>query len=103
MTYIPVYIYKNSLGDSTANGVSSVETNRFVVPVKNGFLSESDVENGDYIILEVEEMHTGYKCFKQKGDGRWLMNGGNFAYSTDARFSDTYGNQPIAIHDRYEG
>lgn len=40
-----------------------------------------------------------------KRGGRWYMMGGNFAYTSDSRFSalhpGTYG--ALAIHDRWEG
>ena len=41
-------------------------------------------------VAEVPEGHTG-----------WMM-GGNFAFSSDAMFTEKFSNQPIAIHDRSE-
>ena len=37
------------------------------------------------------------------GTARHTMFGGNFVHSSDARFIEWYGRQPVAVHDRVEG
>lgn len=103
MNYLPVFVYKGPLGDCSANGISKTHSDKLVVPCEDGYITDQDLLESDYIVLELEQRTVNYKCFKMRGDERWLMNGGNFAYTSDSRFSAKYGTQPIAIHDRYEG
>lgn len=105
MRYLSVNVYKTDY-DCSNNGISKTHPNRLVVPCAEGNISLDDVERNGYIILSLNKFITGnniYRSFSVAGDNRWLMFGGAFVYSTDSRFSRTYGNQPIALHDRYEG
>jgi hypothetical protein len=47
----------------------------------------------------IEYMHLEPIDAKYNG-GRWLMFGGNVAYTSDSRFPSDY---PLKIHDRFEG
>lgn len=105
-------VYKNPLGDCTNNGVSSGVQSLCVVNMEGPF-------NPDVYApaVMVEEHHSG--CLRivpamLHGDrwvrkpGHWMM-GGNFAATSDSRFSQKcesllghrfYG--AVAIHDRQE-
>ena len=100
--YLAVEVYRNTLGDSTNNGISSEKhNNRLAVPCKHGNWSEEEAITAGFELLELG-CKGGVNNFIPKGSKRWNMNGGNFAYSSDSRFSETYGNAPVAIHDRVE-
>ncbi len=68
-----------------------------------GNYSEEEVsrleESGEAIVL-VEGVAGGRIHLKPRGDDRWLMFGGTFAYSSDGRFPYE---RPVHIHDRFEG
>lgn len=101
-----VDIYKCNLGDCTNGGISSKAHELCLVNVPGPFepnkkipaalLVEGNLKNSAKIVP-----------LKETRKGRWFMFGGNFAYSSDARFNDaveklqgTRG--PVAIHDRTE-
>ena len=104
MNYLPVDVY-NSGYDCTNGGVTATHANKLVVPCQSGHITEQEVEARGYIVLELQPAKVqGYPgSFKPRGDERWLMFGGNFVYTSDSRFSETYGPHPIKVHDRYEG
>ncbi|MCY9865067.1 hypothetical protein OTK49_21345 [Vibrio coralliirubri] len=109
MNYIPVHVLENkSLGNSSNNGVSVTNFNNLFAQVEGGNLSLEDVQNRGGIILELVERKIGannYKHFAPKTpelEGRWTMFGGCFISASDSRFSKTYGNYPLALHDRVE-
>src|SRR5215831_14146358 len=98
-----VYVYKNTLGDCTNNGISC-QNDRLIL-VGQGV--DCQVFNGD-------ETNTVKIAFKHVGDKPYIycapitetpknmigpMFGGNFVYCSDSRFPSK---QPIPIHDRYE-
>ena len=45
--------------------------------------------------------NSDYSFFKEK-DAKSGAFGGNFLYSTDSRFSETYGHRPLPVHDNYD-
>lgn len=110
-----VYVHRDSLGDCTNGGVSSRHGILCVVNVDGPF--EPGGENGyPPVLLE----HHVQDCLRivpayRHSTGRWLrapghfMMGGNFAATSDSRFSEKceqllghrfYG--AVAIHDRQE-
>ncbi len=103
MRYLPVTVYNPTHGNCSNNGVTVTHQDRLVVPCTDGHVTQEDVDNNGYVVLELEHKTVGYMCFKQLNDERWLMAGGAFVYSSDLRFRLTYGPYPIAVHDRYEG
>ena len=101
MQYLPVYAYVSPLGDSTNGGVTAQKGVRLVVPCPTGHVSEEDVNTLGYTKLEVGKAG-GRMHFKPAGAKGWTMFGGNFVYTSDSRFGDTYGGHPIHVHDRIE-
>jgi hypothetical protein len=102
-TYLPVTVYSPAFGNCSAGGVTATKPSRLVVPCPNGHIDAQTVVEQEYVVLDLEIKNSGYRCFKQRGDKRWLMMGGQFVYSTDSRFRSAYGDYPIPVHDRYEG
>ena len=106
--FIPVSVYTNSSGvDCSNNGISS----RY----RTLYLCKPDTTESE--VLEYCESHdSNPACFFKRGGkyiraehicqpkkGGWYMFGGNFMYSSDARFT-TFGcnSQPLPIMDRME-
>lgn len=98
--YLPVTVYRNDGPDCTLDGITSHYGVKLVVPCEDGHISEEDVTNHDYVILEAREI-LGVKNFRPAGTKGHVMFGGNFVYTSDSRFSRTYGPSPIAVHDRF--
>lgn len=101
--FLPVTVYNPTFGNCSSNGITETHADKLVVPCPNGHVTQEDVDRAGYIVLDLVENTVGYFHFKQRGDERWLMMGGAFVYSSDSRFRREYGDQPIAVHDRYEG
>jgi hypothetical protein len=76
---------------------------RLVVPCEDGFLSEEDVVDRGYVVLELKKIMDSVN-FRPSNipAGTHSMFGGNFVYSSDSRFGRKYGRQPIHVHDRVE-
>lgn len=106
MNYIFVNVYRNtSYSDSSLDGVTSDDTATLVVPALNGNITDEDVDRQGYVVLDpIEPAFNGCPVrFKVRGnDERWCMAGGNFVYTSDSRFSETYGYGPVSVHDRIE-
>jgi len=105
MNYLHVSVYTNTeYGDCTLGGVTSDPTNKLVVPCESGNVTEEDVVEAGYVVLE--PMAPAFKgCpvrFSVRGEKRWAMAGGNFVYTSDGRFKDVYGWNPVSVHDRVE-
>lgn len=103
---ISANVYRAGYGDCTNNGISK-RFDEILLPVPDGYI---DVDLNDppdnYCEIEIREMFgkltlriVPYYLWKA---GKWVMMGGNFAYSSDARFREYCSDQPIAIHDRVE-
>lgn len=101
-----VEIYKSNLGDCTNNGISSKAHELCLVNVSGPFEPGKDCPGA--LLVEGNLPGTAKIVpLKQTRKGKWCMFGGNFAYSSDARFCDaaeklTGSRGPIAIHDRIE-
>ena len=104
MNYLSVRVLRGDC-DTTNGGISSDRSLNLAVPCVDGNITEEDLNDGYYTLLEPEYAPIeGYPVrFKKAGDDRWLMFGGNFVYSSDSRFARAYGNSPLAVHDRFEG
>ena len=105
MKYLPVSVLSTAGIDCTANGITSTHADNIVVPMEDGFLTQEDIDNGGYKVLEIQASRVqGYpQTFKQAGETRWTMFGGNYVTTSDSRFGKKYGHSPIAVHDRIEG
>lgn len=99
--YIPVTYY--GMFNHTTDALSVVKDfTQIYVEVENGFLTEEDIaKKPDATVLELDVMSSGYKRFKIRGVSG-TMKGYGFIHCSDARFVRTYGDYPIALHDRKE-
>ena len=108
--FFGVYVLRNPLGDCTNGGASSRYDKIFIV--RDG-ITEDDVLR--YCREKKEFPDAFFKVTKVNVDreyrrlepvidgGNWYMAGGNYAISSDSRYSDFTGiDYPIAIHDRKE-
>jgi hypothetical protein len=103
--FLPVFVFSNDLGDSTNGGVTFTSRSKLVVPCERGHITEADVEERGYVVLELtpSTLFVAPPHFEPEGEARWCMFGGNFVYTSDSRFSEEYGYSPIKVHDRIEG
>lgn len=106
MKGIMIDIYKNAWGSSSNDGISShFDTAILLCP--GGYLDPAEHDKpcvtiirrpiGDYAIPCDPNGQGGYKS-GQVGP----MFGGTFIYSSDSRFREHCGSQPVALHDRWE-
>ncbi len=99
---LSVSVFKNPLGDCTANGLSSKHTSLILVGdgIKDVPFEVKDGE--DYLVCEYRERFDDYIATPKsvKDAGSWAMFGGNFVYTSDSRFPT---NAPIKVFDRVEG
>jgi hypothetical protein len=99
--YLALSIYLFPLGDCTANGISS-KAKTLYIEHPEGPHSEFTVPKENIVVLRTSG--SGYKSLVplEYADGkRWVMMGGNFAYTSDSRFS-SFSQYPLPIHDRVE-
>ena len=118
---LPVYVYRDALGDCTNNGVSKF-FDRLLVECPTGHCSfdaereiplnfcRVNVRNfrGEVLFDIRPATVTESGAVVDRGN-RWYMMGGNFAHTCDSRFRElleTRGNSAfygaVAIHDRTE-
>lgn len=108
MKALPVSVYRSSrIGDCTNGGISA-KYDQLLVVCDDGFI-DVDPANPPKNLAEVVHRHLfGQDIYhiepweNAKGAG-WMM-GGNYAATSDSRFSKLCGNQygAVAIHDRDE-
>lgn len=109
--YLPMNVLVTAgYPDCTNGGVSTTHSLFFETP--EGIYTREEIESWEdgyggkpVKIMELVKRNIGgeeYMSFKPEGDERWLMMGGNFAYSSDSRFR-RIAKYPVPIHDRHEG
>ena len=115
---ITAYVYRNpTLGDCTNHGISG-KYDKLEIACPNGpFEVDSDNLPENFCMVELRSLFGGREVIptiypaevNEKGEivkrgGKWYMMGGNFANTSDSRFSDMIGGfyGAVAIHDRYE-
>ena len=116
MNKINTHIYRWTLGDCTANGLSSrVDSARvYLKTERNGMVDAvgypdnaetkafaATIEEEDcFIVIEDECYGRRLRAIPVKDylSGRWVMFGGNYLGTSDSRFF----NNLIKIHDRIE-
>ena len=103
MTGFYLSVYRNAQhGDCTNSGLSSVHNQIFVVSDGELITSSGPFHEQDAVAAGVPVFVVGKKGgrfnFTPKGETRWTMAGGNFAYCCDSRCPAV----PISIHDRIE-
>lgn len=104
-----VKVFRDNGPDCSNMGLSATETDLMVIGP--GIPEVFEVRDGDAVVELVQHRTMKHHCYlKPYGDDRWLMFGGNFAYTSDSRFSEAVealtGHHLIGavpIHDRYEG
>ena len=92
-----VNIYKSS-SDST-NGGGSATHDRAII-IGPGIPKIFEPQDGDFV-LELVQRVDGTYFAKPRGETRWTMFGGNFAWTSDSRFR-RLSEAPVQIHDRVE-
>lgn len=102
MNKVLTYVYKNSLGDCTNNGLTNNYDHLYLY---HGHLDDEIINElpEDSLIL-IERVLWGKQAnyavpveiYKSK---RHSMAGGNFIYTSDSRFPS---DAPISVHDRIE-
>lgn len=105
--FISVDVYKFPLGECTNGGISSKGDITLVVETPDGNLSEGDISGPHSEELVLQKKFVGdreYLYFRPAciPANVWCMAGGNYAYTSDGRFSEKYSQYPIPIHDRVE-
>lgn len=106
---LPVAIYRAANGTDCTNDGASSRFQAFTLINVDGPFDPSD--HAPAAILEPIRGKIGVRIvpLEDKESGKWVMFGGNFAYSSDSRLSraveaitgqDHYG--AVAIHDRIE-
>jgi hypothetical protein len=102
MKALPIYVYKNNLGDCTNNGISSKFETLLLIH-EEGFIDVN--ENTENLVKVVTRNLFGgeYKHIEpfKKATKVGYMMGGNYASTSDSRFSKI-SKYPLAIHDRQE-
>lgn len=104
---ITAYIYRSGHGDCSNGGISS-RYDEVLVPVEDGYI-DVDTDNPPENLVRIvrrniygcEYVHVEpWNC-----EGRIVMSGGTFVYSSDSRFIETInnGDYPVSLHDRCEG
>ena len=102
MNKVSTYVYKNSLGDCTNDGLTSKYDN---LDLYYGQLDNEAIDKlaEDSLIL-IERVLWGKQAnyavpVEIYKSGRHSMAGGNFIYTSDSRFPS---DSPISVHDRVE-
>lgn len=102
MEKILTYVYRNTLGDTTANGLTSQYDRLYLY---YGDLNDDEInELPDDSLIYIERTFWGkpanhavpVQIYRSK---KHAMFGGNFVHSSDSRFPD---NAPVYVHDRVE-
>lgn len=108
MKALPVSVYRSDFISDCSNGGITSRFKRLLVICPDGFI-DVDEDNPPENLCKVVKRHLfGRDVYhiepvaEPKGAG-W-MAGGNFAHTSDSRFSDMCGHQygALAIHDRQE-
>lgn len=104
MKALPIYVYRNDLGDCTNGGISS-KYSRLLLVCDNGFIDVDESNPPENLVKLVTRKLFGreYKHIEPvapvpAGCVGW-MSGGNIACTSDSRFNSDY---PLKIHDRTE-
>ena len=108
MKALPIYVYRNScLGDSTNNGISS-RYDRLLCICEDGFIDVNEKNPPENLVKIVRREMFGGPVYHIepviKPTGAGWMAGGNYAATSDSRFSEMIGGMygALAIHDRQE-
>ena len=103
MSNILTFVLRNSMGDSTNNGLSSREDSIILHYGPDADLADLTLIPDDELVL-VERHLFGKEAWYAVPAGLYKNNkhtmfGGNFIHTSDSRFPSS---APIAVHDRVE-
>jgi len=103
MSHILTFVLRNSLGDSTNNGLTSREDSIILHHGNTVDLADLTLIPDDELVL-VERQLFGEEAWYAVPAGIYKSNkhsmfGGNFIHTSDSRFP---GRAPIPVHDRVE-
>lgn len=103
MSKVLTFVLRNSLGDSTANGLTSKVDQVNLHYGDDADLADLDNIPDDELVL-VERQLFGKEAWYAVPSGAYKNNkqtmfGGNWIYTSDSRFPSA---GPIAVHDRVE-
>lgn len=107
MKAIPVYVYKHPLGDFTNGGISGKNSELLLV-CDEGFIDIDPENPPENAVKMVHRFLFGGDVYHieplERPTGVGWMDGGNYAATSDSRFSRMCGGMygAIAIHDRQE-
>jgi hypothetical protein len=97
-----VSVYRRPGIDCTLNGLTAHEDTLILV----GLMVEGPFgppRGKDYLVLTRDAQGNPRATPKSLLDAKsWVMFGGNFVYSSDARFHQLNGGNPIKVYDRVE-
>ena len=112
MNIINVSIYRHGNDDCTNHGLSSKADRLPLVVLESGESSADAIQklkeegkDPDRHLLLVRRTlwNKNADYIKPLTEDRWVMMGGNFAYTSDSRFHEFTGSRcPLPIHDRCE-
>ena len=98
-----VFVLRSAIGDCTNGGVTSKQ-DKFIL-VGPGIPEIFEAAEGE-VYLTFEKMEIGNKTYyhakPSNANGKWIMAGGNFVYTSDSRMDIINGGHPISVHDRIE-
>jgi len=104
-----VDVYKNGKYDCTNGGVSARNIKGLCLTNVSGPFDPSDDYPAAKLVKQTFGFGSSVKVIPEEAEGKWTMMGGNYAATSDSRFSDKieemlghgfYGAVPI--HDRVE-
>ena len=103
MSNILTFVFRNSMGDSTNNGLTTREDSIILHHGPDVDLADLTLIPDDELVL-VERQLFGEDAFYAVPAGLYKNNkhtmfGGNFIHTSDSRFP---GRAPIPVHDRVE-
>ena len=100
-----VGVYRFPGTDCTAGGLSSQKDRLILVGKPGVTVVEGPFEPkpyDDYLVLTRENGRLRATPKSLLDSDKWVMNGGNFIYSSDSRFTALNGGHPIPVFDRVE-
>jgi len=107
MKALPIYVYRNRSVDCTNDGVSA-RYDKLLLACDDGYVEVDEQNPPENLVRMVKRYLFGQDVYHirpwKEPEGIGWMFGGNFAHTSDSRFSRMCGGQygAIAIHDRQE-
>ena len=108
---LSVNVYRtDSFGDCSRNGLSAQFDELILIGpgIEGPVIVDLDMPPANLVKLVTKKSEGHEYMFVEPLDGqssgmktrKWYMAGGNFVYTPDSRFPNTY---PLPVHDRHEG